>query len=244
MQKDFPGGTMSKHSLLITILTGTCVALHVAGCSVTLFTVGVVADATKSDYDTLQVWKVDRLAKGDSVFVTGDTDTMVSGVYLGKDETATKEYTAAYALWQAHDTAAVLFPSLGDRVTLVRHSPLRGDVEGILLGFDRGAICVQAGADTEMVAVGDIWKVASNGKVTPGDTLKTWLASGRVPFLSTILVQDGAGTQRIPLYEVHEIRKANVKNLKWKGLAAGIAGDLVLVGLWALAYSNLDLGMH
>jgi hypothetical protein len=224
---------MSKPNLSIVAFIAACVALHAAGCTVVGFTLGVVADKGRPDYDTLHVWQVAELGEGDSVSISCDRNPSVKGVYLGADKTPYEQYKTTYAAWKMDDSAGQLLPSLDDTVVVERTSPLRRDVVGTLLGFDPGVICVLNDNDIEMVGVGDVRKLSSyQRKVISGETLKKLLGHGQVPFMSRLCVDVGADTLRLPLYEVSEIQKTNVKNQSWKGLLAGVAADvLIFVGL-------------
>jgi hypothetical protein len=224
---------MSRQNLPIVIMVVSCIALHATGCTVVGFTLGVVADKNRPNYDTLHAWQVEELGGEDSVAITCDSDTIVAGSYLGLEKTSSEQYKAAYAAWQMTDSAGLLFPSLDDTVAVERTSPLRANIGGTLFGFDPGVICVQVESDIERVGVEGVRNVTSSrGKVIPGETLRNWLSRGRIPFMSALRVRVGADTLRVPLCEVSEIQKTNPKNQAWKGLLAGVAFDvLIFAGL-------------
>ncbi len=205
------------------------VALGASGCSAAFFTAGAIRDASQADYDTLNVMQLMSLAQGDPVKVTCSRDKSVKGLYLGMDGRQTDRYAEIYAQWRVSDSAHAAFPPLDDPVVVEHSSPLRLDLRGVFLGLDPGVICVKTGSDTKRVRVRDLKTLCSAaGTTVTGSELQAALDTPHPPLMSTLLIVAGADTQRVPLYEVDEVRKTNPKNAKWTALAGGVVCDFAL----------------
>ncbi len=227
------------------IILAICLSLQWMGCTVIGFTAGAIQDATRCDFDTVGVLRVKELSRGDSVFVAHIDGDTTAGVYLGTDQSVTRQYESVYRVCRQKDSSTVWLPSLNESVTLLHSSPLRGDIEGILVGFDPGVVCLKVDADTDRVSVQEVSKMlCGGGRTILRDTLKAWFSSRRVPLVSALLVNTRPGDVRIPLNEVQAMWKRNSKNSKWTALAFGAAADvLILVGL-SISLSDGFMGGH
>jgi len=221
---------MLQTKSVFAALVATCVVFQVIGCTVIGLTAGRITDASKHDEDTLHVMQVMNLKWGDEITIGCGSDSILRGVYLGMDEARTEQYIEKYSAGKLNNSNEFPLPSLDDSVVITRLSPLQRNVEGRLLGFDPGIIHVRAGEDVERISIQSVRTVAGcDGKVVEAKTLENWFQSGRVPFMSAILIKTGADTQRIPLHEVREVRIPNHKNSMLVGLVCGAALDLLIL---------------
>lgn len=235
-----------RATLRRTLLGVVLIALLASsmGCSVIGFTGGAIADGGKPDAVPRTTPEVLALARGSAIEAVLSDGSTVTGTYTDLLAESGESYGPAFARSRESLLPEHPIPRLGSRVGVGRenipevytrpgamlvYTPSMGE----LLGFDQEGVLLTRDGNTKKFRWEGVHSLSYREGKIEGNMLAELTATGRIPSISGICLQDGDVRTPVSFSEVREFRTRSSRNAKWSGLGLGLIVDGVLVALIA-----------
>jgi hypothetical protein len=154
-----------------------------------------------------------NIKPGTKIKLTFRSDNTFQGKYCGLEIIEPATYRLIYAEYCRKKSNNLILPRPGEKIIIKLHSGQ--SFEAFLNGFDYGRVSVTKLEDTlpHWINLTDLGMIVfGNRNELSGDMLKNLAASGQIPLLSAIAVEDGRFRNLIALHEVKEIEVNPNKN--------------------------------
>ena len=247
---------LSKALFIMGLLSMVAFLFLMDGCSLIGLGIGSIVDSTKPDTISISGWKVDTLKPDKKIKITFPDGTQLDGKYRGIERFPKNEYAQRYNDTREKSLPDVILPPLGDTIGITQK--FGGFIEREFLGFDyryqptetigakerspftpvlvsvkvKESTIAQNLSSTKFIKLTD-----SEGNVLEGKVLERLATEGKIPFLSTISLENSDSMMLIPRERIVHIERKNSKNAKWIGLGIGAVIDLGIT-LFFIALSH------
>lgn len=233
------GGRVILRRILLGVVLIALLASSM-GCSVIGFTGGAIADGRTPDTVPRTTPEILALARGSAIEAVLSDGSTVTGTYTDLLAESGESYGPAFARSRESLLPEHPLPRLGSRVGVGReHIPevyTRPDAMlvytpsmGELLGFDQEGVLLTRGGDMTLFRWGTVHSLSYQEGRIEGNILAELTATGRIPAVSGICLQDGDARTPVSFSEVREFRTRSSRNAKWYGLGLGLIIDGILV---------------
>ncbi len=163
--------------------------------------------------DTLKLGQFLAMNQGDHSVVTLRDETVLRGTFVRFDTLSATEYASNYTACRRVSPEVAELPVLGDSVTLFKESTLdqrQAVIGGELVGFDANLVLLKKEGQCLIRRTGifDIM-TDTHGHEIRQDTFKRLMEAGKIPLMTTIIVDTGDREERVLTERVLQISKSS-----------------------------------
>jgi hypothetical protein len=226
-----------------------CVCV-VCGCSAAEHSANDRIEASKSDYDTLQVDATVNLRSGDNIRILRTDSSNVEGIYKAFVPLDSSMYVERYAKFLESANKSVAFPQLGDTLLLYMKTS-KVPRRLMFLGYGTGTLRFTVRTFNEptitTVAFTDLTALQNrDGLNIDLVMLERMSNAGQLPRDVSLIIETKQVTLRVPLDDIRYVLRSNVRSDMVARVAVGSVGAVILIVVLvsALAGALAALGPH
>ncbi len=211
------------------------------GCTLIGFGVGTYIDSRSENEETSIRENPDALKAGEHIRVTLKDGSILEGRYSGIEVIGKDEYPERYAEIRLRNSGNIKLPAIGDTITIYL-KPERNKVHKNLIftgfifhttedgreSFIRGKY-LQSHFD-DQVNLKRICRIIDNhGHETDIDKVREFAASGGMDHITSIVLTNKMGNNKIPLDDIELITLKSQKRMAKFFAAAGLVADVIIL---------------
>jgi hypothetical protein len=220
------------HAVAGLLALGSCLSVHLSGCSLIGLAGGAIVDARRPDTTLMPTGRMHAFRVGDSLTLVLRDTTRISGRYAGVSRMSDEVYRARWARLREERGGPPL-PRPGAYVRVVRSGrDLASGGGGEFLAFTLDAIEIRdrrgAVKALPLRAVDEIRWDDGRARLSHGDLEQLRLAGG-LPLAASITIDADGTAVTVPLDDVAWVWGPTMKDAARKGFVLGLAADAVIV---------------
>ena len=203
----------------------------ISGCSLIGAGLGAIVDHSRPDTLFFESWMIKAVNPGSRINIILNGGNLVNGKYIGLEKVTTEEYAESYARSRNQNLKEVVLPELGDSIKVIDTLGRQWVCE--FSGFDyHNFMSVREKGQTgpSMAGLNLIGKILdSDGNFIEVDKIRNLMTEGKLPLLSSIVVQSKVGRIPVSMEKVHQIQVTVNKHGVLIGFLIGAVVDLLLI---------------